>query len=124
MPGRTSEIIVRVSDSQTTMPAHSPNDDAKSLPAQKNDPKPILINNSFTLSSFLGVRDRSSCVNSLTSDQQSMFASFKRGLGQNPELLDFVSGVSGGVLATTTLHPLDVLKIRLAGTILNRSFSV
>ena len=100
------------------MTVHGPTDDAQakspeSLP--KDELKPILINNSFILGSSLS-SNKNASVNGLTSGQQSLFAAFKSRLAQNPELLDFVSGVSGGVLATTTLHPLDVLKIRLAGT--------
>lgn len=84
--------------------------------------KPSLVGNSFLLSSFLSANN-SSCVKSLTNDQQSLFANFRTRLVQNKELNDFVSGVTGGVVATTTLHPLDVLKIRLAGMQLPSSLS-
>lgn len=45
----------------------------------------------------------------------SVLISLRNKLSKNKELRDFASGLTGGVLATTTLHPLDVLKIRLAG---------
>lgn len=79
-----------------------PNDVHKSLlfPLTKNDFKPTIIGES---------------VNGLRNDRQSLFYSFQVKLSNNRNLRDFVSGLTGGVLATTTLHPLDVLKIRLAG---------
>lgn len=103
------------------MPIHTANEDAqaKSLENLHNDElKPILINNGFILGSILKRNDidNSNGVTSLASGQQAMLKSFKEQFAKNPELLDFVAGISGGLLATTTLHPLDVLKIRLAGT--------
>lgn len=82
------------------------------------DMKPSLVGKSFLLSGFLSAND-SGYVKSLTTDQQTLFANFRTRLAQNKELNDFVSGVTGGVVATTTLHPLDVLKIRLAGMLAN-----
>lgn len=95
--------------SETNKIRNHNNDAHQSLlsPLNKDDLKSILIDNKFLNSN--------SCINNLTNDQRSLFNSFRNKLSQNSELRDFVSGLTGGVLATTTLHPLDVLKIRLAG---------
>ena len=40
-----------------------------------------------------------------------------RGLFQHVRYEHLVAGVSGGVSATLALHPLDVIKVRLQGTV-------
>lgn len=61
---------------------------------------------------------KSPLINSLNNDKQltpfSLLIAVRSKLSQNHKLRDFTSGLTGGILSTTILHPLDVLKIRLA----------
>lgn len=61
-----------------------------------------------------GLSRKSSPVLSITGHAQKIFGHVR--------IENLVAGLSGGVVSTLVLHPLDLVKIRFAGTILHLKF--